>query len=97
MTTLGFCEECVKTAMHVSKKKRRGPRKSANNNVSWSLLEGPAKCDPNRSQVRPVTVANELFAVVKEHQKEGVEFIWKNCFSDCNYVDHNNAHGTDIG
>ena len=45
----------------------------------WAL----ASCGVSRNGERhSVYVDNDLTNKLKPHQKEGVEFIWKNCFSD---------------
>ena len=38
--------------------------------------------------VRSIEVDHELGSKLKPYQREGVEFLWRNCFSDFNYFEH---------
>lgn len=62
---------------------------------SWELQGALPSMMGAEKAVRSVSVDEELAKNLKPHQKEGVEFIWKNCFSDCNFYDNGNP--TDIG
>ena len=53
----------------------------------WNLR---GKLIPGFAKVRNVVVDEELentLPLMQSHQKEGVEFIYRNCFSDCDYFD----------
>ena len=41
--------------------------------------------------IRTVVVDETIAGYLKPHQKEGVEFIWKNAFSDLNYFDEGDS------
>lgn len=101
---VGYCKVCLDQIMvsHASQsvnpekslsasQSRRSPNDRTKPDESLWYLQGSCNTEKKDSQapIRKVFVANELAEVVKDHQKEGVEFIWKNCFSDCNSYDDN--------
>jgi hypothetical protein len=49
----------------------------------WEL-KGSTSSGSNQKLVRHVVVDHDLAQHAKPHQKEGVEFLWNNCFSDFN-------------
>jgi len=48
--------------------------------------------DKSRSEF----ITSDLATKLKPHQKEGVDFIWKNCFPDCDMNGKNN-NASEIG
>jgi hypothetical protein len=62
--------------------------RTASDKNAW-LLKGSLPFNgggrDRHKEVREVSVAKELEQKLKSYQKQGVEFIWSNCFSDCNY------------
>ena len=64
---------------------------------AW-LLKGSLPLPDSRNlrkEVRLVSVAKTLEQSLKDYQKQGVEFIWRNSFSDCNFYD--NGDQSEIG
>jgi len=82
---LGFCGTCVKVLSdRHAQKKRKGPSPDLNVDHDAWLLPGTLSSTAASANgvVNRVMVAKELNDRAKLHQKEGVEFIWKSCFSD---------------
>lgn len=79
--TEGLCKACVKrileshSQVQSQQQQQHRPTKDGEDPERLVLAE--------REGGRPsVSVDKELVSDLKPHQKEGVEFIWKNCFSD---------------
>lgn len=58
---------------------------------SWILPDGGG----DGTRIRSVSVDNRLAGKLKSHQKEGVKFIWRNCFLD--YAFHAEGSESEIG
>jgi hypothetical protein len=82
-----YCRNCLQ-GMLSSHDGKADTGTTASDKNAW-LLKGslPGGGRNPRKEVRNVSVANELEQSLQRHQKRGVEFVWSNCFSDCNYYD----------
>ncbi|CAB9501707.1 ISWI chromatin-remodeling complex ATPase ISW2 [Seminavis robusta] len=80
---VGFCPKCLQAFMSQSST-QLGQHHATHDSNAWLLRLSSTAHDP-ASEVRKVCVDNDIGKNLQPHQKEGVDFIWENGFSDCNY------------
>ena len=87
----GFCASCPQVIMTESGGGGGGDGDGGDEHHEenvWFLDGPPLPTGVAGSESRKVYVDKYFAQNLKPHQKQGVVFIWNNCFSDCNYA-HN--------
>jgi len=81
LQAMGYCTACTNkiVALWMSDQQKQQCEVAVRNDSGWDLARNAAGRSGER---RSVIVAKGLVDKMRPHQKEGVEFIWKNCFSD---------------
>jgi len=85
-----LCETCIADLTRKLAPSRQPVQKKIKmTHGGWQLPGVLTSNVASTSETNRVTVAEELTKQAKPHQKEGVEFIWKRCFSDLVGVEDN--------
>ncbi len=82
--------ECVADTRLMTRESPRPPKKQkpeTSKDSSGFELVGtlPDQSGTGAKVVRRVAVDYNLSKHAKPHQEDGVKFLWRNCFSDCNF------------
>ena len=75
-----LCETCVSEMLQESEFSKSSVAK---NTCQDQDDGGLTLSKSSRCRRRALAVDPKLESVLQDHQKDGVRFLWKNCFADC--------------